>query len=162
MMMLPNLGTLFSAATLPFFAQNQCLFGIARGLESPSNKTNITRGADNPPALHHCTHHFSKLELNFNFIFRSCEAYSGPQFILRKYVIGRDGKWSANYYHFKDGWCSEPIFTVTMKGVYKIGGKNALGGHNGDFTAKSFLLTPHNEKAFIGLIKVCNEHGVLV
>jgi len=88
----------------------------------------------------------------------SCEAYSGPQFILRKYVIGQDGKWSANYYHYKDGWCSQPIFTVTMKGVFKIGGKNALGGHNGDFTAKSFLLTPHNEKAFIDLVKTSKQY----
>ena len=87
----------------------------------------------------------------------SCEAYNGPQFILRKYVIGQNGKWSADYYHYKDGWCSEPIFTVSMKGVYKIGAKNTFGGHSGDFTAKSFLLTPHDEEAFIELVKVCLE-----
>ena len=70
-------------------------------------------------------------------------------------MIGLDGKWSADYYHYKDGWCSEPIFTVSMKGVYKIGDKSALGGHKGEFAAKSFLLIPHDEKTFIELVEVC-------
>ena len=41
-----------------------------------------------------------------------------------------------------------------MKGGFKIGEKNALGGQKGEFSAKSFMLISHNDDTLIDLIKV--------
>ncbi|XP_065064397.1 protein APCDD1-like isoform X2 [Rhopilema esculentum] len=88
----------------------------------------------------------------------SCEAYHGPQFILRKYVIRQDGRWSADYYHFKDGSCTVPTFTVHMSGVFRVGEKNSLGGYQGDFTSRSFLLVPHDKTSLIELLKTAEQY----
>eukprot|EP00794_Sanderia_malayensis_P018916 gene18916-20820_t len=93
-----------------------------------------------------------------NLFGAGCETYNGPQFVLRKYIIGQDGRWYAAHRHFKDGWCSQPSFTMIIKGVYKIGARNNLGGHNGEFSARSFLLVPHDNQELVELYKVVEKH----
>ncbi|XP_054714366.1 protein APCDD1-like [Uloborus diversus] len=109
-----------------------------------------------------------KISRNYKGLWVSdkCEIHPGPQFLLRRYHILRNGRFHLLRFYFQDPWCTKAKFCVSAVGTFdpppgKATSSSASwvvpGGMELDFTIRRINLVPFDHKTAKSLSEKVNS-----
>ena len=71
---------------------------------------------------------------------------------------GNPGTWNAAFYHYNDGWCTQPSFTIEAQGTFNIVKETSTKyGYKADFDLGNLYIIKHSEQTFAHILRVTHE-----
>lgn len=108
----------------------------------------VAKGDDRyPPVLHR--RHPIKVDLPGEWFSENCETRPNSHFLTRRLLFSNNNQsWEGYYYHYADGLCREPMFTIYAKGTYVAGmpSPHVAYSFHYDFKVLQVKITPEDER----------------